>query len=66
MFLLLMVEKLHWIICYLKQQEAAKNVCLSGCLLMTTEGLLLLVFSEVSAFLFLCMTFPGNRITSFS
>ena len=36
--------------------SSKKSVCVSGCLLMTTEGLLLLVFCEVSAFLFLCVT----------
>ena len=41
-----------------------KFVCLSGCLLMTTEGLLCLVFREVSAFLFLCMTFSDNHTIS--
>ena len=40
-----------------------KNVCLSGCLLMTTEGLLILVFWEVGAFLY--MMFPGTVLYQF-
>ena len=43
-----------------------KSVYLSGCLLMTTESLLLPVFWEEGAFLFVCMIFPSNRTVSVS